>query len=94
MREIFTSGSVGGAPGNRYFYLEGRSKTGTARRETDQAHNAPRRATCCGREAAPKEVVVCLGVFRECALQLEARRMRRRSSLAAVDQLSRFWREH
>ncbi|MHA1881303.1 MAG: hypothetical protein ACTSYG_13020 [Candidatus Heimdallarchaeota archaeon] len=27
MREIFTSGSVGGAPGNRCFYLEPDSKS-------------------------------------------------------------------
>ncbi len=27
MREIFTSGSVGGAPGNRCFYLEADAKT-------------------------------------------------------------------
>ena len=26
MREIFTSGSVGGAPGNRCFYLEADAK--------------------------------------------------------------------
>jgi len=34
MREIFTYGSVGGAPGNRCFYLEADSKSGVSLRYT------------------------------------------------------------